>query len=201
MMLKIKTTANIACIAAMLCLTSATVFTASATPAFAERGGNGQGNGNGNGNGQGNQSDRSPGARDQASSGNNGRGQLARELGNLNAAHANANALANASPDSMPGKLYSYKMAQQEFASVVATQDEKYAAYEALVGLTEEEIDAAFPDGGYEDAVSDAAIAYEIARDDALEAQEAAGESLSALTNGRQLSDAALAELWSLLRE
>ncbi len=103
MMLKTQATTKVICIAAMLCMTSATVFTISATPAFAERGGNGHGSGNGrsNGNGRGNQSERSNSADDARSPGNNGRGQLARELGNLNAAHANPNALANASPNSM----------------------------------------------------------------------------------------------------
>ncbi|KQI71352.1 hypothetical protein AN191_13825 [Loktanella sp. 5RATIMAR09] len=189
---------KVLCIAAMLCMTSTTVFTLSATPAFAERGGNGQGNGRSN-DARGNQSERSNGASERQASGNNGRGHLARELGNLNAAHANPNALANASPNSMPGKLYTYKMSQEDFAAVVAIQDEKYEDLQNLIGLTEEEIEAAFPEGGYEEAVTAAAIAYEMAREDALDAQDAAKDSLAVLTDGRELSEAALAELWRVL--
>ncbi len=198
MMRKTHLKTKVLCIAAMLCMTSATVFTTSATPAFAERGGNGQGNGRSS-EARGNQSERGNGASERPASGNNGRGHLARELGNLNAAHANPNALANASPNSMPGKLYIYKMAQEDFAAVVAIQDEKFDTYQALIGLSEEEIEAAFPEGGYEEAVTAAATAYEMARLDAVDAQEAAGDSLAVLTDGRELSEAALAELWRLL--
>jgi hypothetical protein len=189
-----------ACVALTLAMTTATVFTMSAAPAFAERGGNG--NGNGNGNGGGNNGDRGnseASTAERGSSGNNGRGHLARELGGLNAAHANAKALANASPNSMPGKLNVYKLAQESFAEVVAVQDEAYAEYERLIGLTEEEVAADFPDGGYEDAVTNAATEYSVAREDAVDAQISADESLSVLTGGRELSDAALAELWRLL--
>jgi hypothetical protein len=117
----------------------------------------------------------------------------------LNAARANANALENASPNSMPGKLNAYKLAQEEFADVVAVQDEAYAEYRRLIGLTEEEVAAEFSDGGYEDAVTSAANDYTMAREDAVDAQISADESLSVLTGGRELSDAALAELWRLL--
>ena len=200
MTFKTQTIVKTACIALTLSMTTATVFTMSATPAFAERGGNG--NGNGNGNGRGNSDERGNGnARnsERGSSGNNGRGHLARELRGLNAAHANSTALANASPNSMPGKLNVYKQAQEEFAEIIAVQDEAYADYQRLIGLTEEEVAAEFPNGGYEDAVTSAAAEYEVARNDAVEAQIASDESLSALTGGRELSDAALAELWRLL--
>ena len=201
---KTRTIVQTACIALTLSMTTATVFTMSATPAFAERGGNGNGNGNGreNGNGRGNNGDHGNNkARnvERGSSGNNGRGHLARELRGLNAAHANANALANASPNSMPGKLNVYKQAQEECADVIAVQDQAYADYQRLIGLTEEEVATEFPDGGYEDAVTSAATEYEVAREDAVEAQIAADQSLSVLTGGRELSDAALAELWRLL--
>lgn len=188
--------AKTACIALTLSLTTATVVTISAEPAFAERGGNGNGNGRGNNGDRGNGADKNA---ERGSLGNNGRGQLARELRGLNAAHANPNALANASPDSMPGKLNVYKQAQETFAEVIAEQDEAYAIYQGLIEMTEEEVEANYPDGGYEDAVTDAATDYEIARDAAVEAQIVADESLFALTGGRELSEAALAELWRLL--
>lgn len=191
-----RTIVKTACIALTLSVTTATVLTMSSTSAFAERGGNGNGNGRGNSGDRGNNEGRNA---ERASSGNNGRGQLARELRGLNAAHANSNALANASPNSMPGKLNIYKQAQEDFADVVAVRDEAYADYQRLVGLSEAEVAAEFPDGGYEDAVTTAAIAYDVASEDADEAQISSEESLSVLTGGRQLSDAALAELRRLL--
>jgi hypothetical protein len=99
----------------------------------------------------------------------------------------------------MPGKLNVYKQAQEEFAEIIAVQDKAYADYQRLIGLTEEEVAAEFPDGGYEDAVTSAATDYEVARKDAVEAQTASDVSLSALTGGRELSAAAMAELRRLL--
>ncbi len=154
-----------------------------------------------NGSGNRNSGDRgNPGKSDAENSGNgNGRGHLSRELRGLNAAHANPNALANASPNSMPGKLYAYQQAQGSFVAVVEVQDDAYAEYLRLTGLTEEEITAEFPDGGYEDAVTNAAIVYEDARADAVVAQSIAQESLTVLTGGAELSGGALAELSRLL--
>ncbi|MCK0096216.1 hypothetical protein MWU60_11590 [Yoonia sp. F2084L] len=199
---KASAIAKTACFALALTFTAATVFTTSAAPAFAERGGNGNGNGNGNKNGNGNSGDRGNSRANNAergSAGNNGRGHLARELRGLNAAHANPNALANASPNSMPGKLSVFKQAQEEFADVVAVQDDAYAEYQRLTELTEDEIAAEFPEGGYDDAVTTAAQEYTVARENAVQAQITAEESLSELTGGRELSDGTLAELWRLL--
>ncbi len=187
-----------ACIALTLSLATATVFTASATPAFAERGGNGNKNGNGRGN-SGNRGNSEARSTERGSPGNNGRGHLARELRGLNAAHANPNALANAAPNSMPGKLNVYKQAQEDFVAAVAVQDDAYDEYQRLIGLTEAEVLAEFPDGGYDDAVTNAANDYAAARADAVDAQTYADDSLSTLTGGRELSDSALAELWRLL--
>ncbi len=191
-------------VALILSTTAATVTFMSTTEAYAERG-KGNGNGNGRGNGgrdrtesRGNQHANANG--NGRSNGNsNGRGALARELGSLNAAHANPNALRNASPNSMPGKLYAYQQARGDFADVVAVQDEAYAEYQRLIGLSEEEITAEFPQGGYEDAVTTAADEYQAARDDALDAQAETQEVLAALTGGSDLSPAALAELNRLL--
>ncbi len=191
-------------VALILSTTAATVTLMSTTEAYAERG---KGNGNGNGRGNGGR-DRAESRGNQHASANgngrgngnsNGRGALARELGGLNAAHANPNALRNASPNSMPGKLYAYQQARGDFADVVAVQDEAYAEYQRLIGLSEEEITAEFPEGGYEDAVTTAADEYQAARDDALDAQAETQEVLAALTGGSDLSPAALAELNRLL--
>jgi len=193
MIFKSGTIAKTACIALTLTMTTTAVFTASTTAAFAERGGNG------NGNGRANRNNRDTGSANRERSGNNGVGHLARELRGLNAAHANGNALANASPNSMPGKLYIFKMEQESFSEVIAIQDQAYSEYQRLIGLTEEEVLAEFPDGGYEGAVTTAADNYALARENAVEAQTSANESLSVLTEGRELSDAALLELWRLL--
>jgi hypothetical protein len=191
MIFKSGTIAKTACIALTLTMTTTAVFTASATAAFAERGGNG--------NGRANRNNRDTGSANRERSGNNGVGHLARELRGLNAAHANGNALANASPNSMPGKLYIFKMEQEAFSEVIAIQDQAYSEYQRLNGLTEEEVLAEFPDGGYEGAVTTAADNYALARKNAVEAQITTNESLSVLTEGRELSDAALLELWRLL--
>ena len=184
-------------LALVLSLTTASAVTMSATPAVAERGGNGNGGGNGNSG-----RDRDRGRNENARGGNgngNGRGQLSRELRGLNAAHANQNALRNASPNSMPGKLYAYQQSQQEFVDVVDAQNEDYAEYQRLVSMTEEEVLAEYPDGGYEEAVTEAANAYQESRAEAEAAQTTANESLLALTGGRELSDAARAELHRML--
>ena len=184
-------------LALVLSLTTASAVTMSATPAVAERGGNGNGGGNGNSG-----RDRDRGRNENARGGNgngNGRGQLSRELRGLNAAHANQNALRNASPNSMPGKLYAYQQSQQEFVDVVDAQNEDYAEYQRLVSMTEEEVLAEYPDGGYEEAVTEAANAYQESRAEAEAAQTTANESLLALTGGRELSDDARAELHRML--
>ena len=193
MIFKSGTIAKTACIALALTMTTATLYTASTTSAFAERGGNG------NGNGRANRSDRDRNTADRERSGSNGIGHIARELRGLNAAHANANALANASPNSMPGKLSVYKMDQEALAEVIVVQDAAYLEYQRLIGLDEDEVLAEFPEGGYEGAVLNAAGKYAVARENAVEAQNSANESLSVLTSDRELSDTALAELWRLL--
>lgn len=186
-------------LALLLSLTTASAVTMSATPAFAERGGNGNGGGNGN-SGRDRDRGRNENARGNNGNGNgNGRGQLSRELRGLNAAHANPNALRNASPNSMPGKLYAYQQSQQEFVDVVDAQNEDYAEYQRLVSMTEEEVLAEYPDGGYEEAVTEAANAYQESRAEAEAAQTTANESLLELTGGRELSADARAELHRML--
>ncbi len=174
-----------------------------ADAAYAERGGNGGGNGNGRGNGGGRDNAESNSRGGNSSNGNNGRGAIASELRGLNAAHANQRAMENASPNSMPGKLYAYQIEQQSIeAEIAAAEVEERAAraeYDRLIGLSEDEIAANFPDGGYEDAITDAANDLLSAQGNTLAARERENESLMVLTGGRTLSDDALAELNRLL--
>jgi len=78
------------------------VFLLSADQAFAQGKGNSGNNGNGNGRGNGNQPSASQqnvdGDEGSEDEGKPGRGAIASELKGLNAAHANINALMNASP-------------------------------------------------------------------------------------------------------
>ena len=68
-----------------------------------------------------------------------------------------------------------------------------------LSGLTEEEIAAEFPDGGYEQAVTDAANNVAFAEAMTTLAEQDAAASLEILTGGRDLSEGAMAELNRLL--
>ncbi len=185
-----------------LCFAVSTSLIAfSAEPAFAN---NGKGNGNGNGRGisdRGNDRGNTNRGADHASNrGNgNGRGAIASELKGLNAAHASPTALANASPDSMPGKLNTYREARLALVDAVDEQNLAYDEFQRLSGLTEDEVAAEFPDGGYEDALNGAANTYAALREAALAAQTDSKDSLLTLTEGRELSEAAMAELHNLL--
>ena len=186
-------------VSAMALILSTTVSVSmfvSADAAYAERGGNGNGNGNGRDRSSQNNSERGNSGR---SNNSNGRGALASELKGLNAAHANQNALMNASPNSMPGKLYVYQQAAIESAGAVAELEAAQDEYDRLIGLTEEEIETQFPDGGYEDAVTQAAIDLEDAETIAETADGTANVALLAASGGRELSDAAMDELKRLL--
>ncbi len=170
--------------------------------------GNGNGNGNGNENGNGN-----------GNGNGNSNGALASELKGLNAANANENALLNASANSRVGKIAAYKEAAlaSDAAAVVVEQAES-----ALAGLAEptrniEEIEAAIAAldplaEGYAEAL--ALLQTELsATQDYAEALQAVADALLALgaaeatendslliaSDGRVLSDAALAELRALL--
>jgi hypothetical protein len=106
--------------------------------AFAAKGGNGNGNsgGNGNGNSGGNgssKSEKSSSAKaektEKVSNGN-----IASKLGALNAAHASANALDNASPNSRVGKIAAYQDAN---AAAVESGVALQAAQDQLASLNE----------------------------------------------------------------
>jgi hypothetical protein len=144
-------------------VTSVSMFI-SADAVYAERGGNGKSNGNSSGNrgnsersssnsdnGNSNRSNNGNANRNAASSesgdaGANGRGVLARELRGLNAAHASQTALENASPNSMPGKLYIYQQEQPELRSLEAAA---VAELDRLTALTSQEVAEQFMDGDY----------------------------------------------------
>ncbi|WP_410350307.1 hypothetical protein [Yoonia sp.] len=179
---------------ALTTISSAAVIV-STDAAYAERGGKGNGGGGNRDRGR----DRSDRAERGNNGNGNGRGAIASELRGLNAAHANPRAMENASPDSMPGKLYIYQQAQQEYAGLADAEADALAEYERLISLTEEEIAVAFPEGGYEDAITDAEIAYYDAQADAVDAEADIETSLVTLTDGQDLSDDALAELNRLL--
>ena len=156
-------------------VTSVSMFV-SADAVYAERGGNGKsggnrgnsdrsssrsdnGNANRSSNGNANRSNNGNANRSvvqevTTGTGNNGRGVLARELRGLNAAHANQNALENASPNSMPGKLYIYQQEQPELRADAA---DALAEYERLSALTAEEIAAEFSEDQYAAAIAGAA--------------------------------------------
>ena len=188
---------------ALMLSTIATVTTfVSADAAYAERGGNG----NGNGNARGRDRERPNANRNNGNRGNgngNGNGAIASELKWLNASNASQNALENASPNSRPGQLYvfqqEYAAAQQSISDAEANELTAQQEYDRLIGLTEEEIAAEFPEGGYEDAVTNAAIALEDAQGAVTTAESSVNDALLVLTGGRELSEGALAELLSRL--
>ena len=191
---------HVGAMALVLTTTASVSIFVSADAAYAERGGNGNGNSNGNGNGESNGRDRSSSDKnDRAQNGNNSRGALASELRGLNAAHANQRALENASPNSMPGKLFVYQSEQRAVADALSTEATAKSEVDRLVALNEGEIAAEFPNGDYEAALTAAAENYDDAQTETGVAQEDVGESLGILTGGRTLSDAALAELNRLL--
>lgn len=182
---KIISTTSI--LALVMSLSAASVLTLSATAAHAERGGNGKSNSSRG-------RDRNSDARS-----NNGRGAVARELRGMNAAHANQNALENASQNSQVGKLYIYQQAEIVSAAAADELEAAQAEYDRLIGLTEEQIEEEFPDGGYEDAVTQAAIDLEDAETTAETAADSANDALLVASGGRTISDAARDELNDLL--
>jgi len=111
--------------------------------AFAKNG-QGQGQGQGKAQGrkatQGGQKASGDTARQRGNSAQTGRkagnGALASELKWLNAAHANPRALANAAPNSMPGKLHMFREAYQFVGAAreaAALSGEEYARLQALM--------------------------------------------------------------------
>lgn len=108
----------------------------SATPASA---GNAYGRDNNPGNANGHAKNGGPTAN------SNGNGSLASAMGSLNSAHASANGLANASPNSRPGMLAAYMDAMVVYEAEYELVD--WAAHEALMteyGTLQAEADALY---------------------------------------------------------
>lgn len=116
--------------------------------------GNNGNNGNGNGRGNGNQPSASQqsvdGDEGSEDEGKPGRGAIASELKGLNAAHANINALMNASPNSQVGRIASYYFAVNAtddlLADIAAAEGyfdaetlESVAAYEDAIAALDPE--------------------------------------------------------------
>lgn len=163
-------------------------------------GGNGRGNAGGSGRGNsGGRSGGNAGGKGGGNAGGNGGGALARELGNLNAMCANANAFANAAPGSNIGLIGGYYTAQTAAAganaALATTMAALDAAGEAYPTLSSAEINALI--AAATDPVAIESLQRQLAYADA-SALQAAGaaaetEALSAATRGRTLSEEALA--------
>ena len=195
---------------AVLLLTAApaVAISFSATPAFAEKGGNSS---RGKSNESRGNRDARPSRRDAQPNGNSvnrgrrdarstedsvSRGAIASELKGLNAAHASQNGLENSSPNSMPGKLYTY---QQAMLAPTAYQD----ASEVLDTLTGEtaEFDyyELYPDGDYDAALSEAQSTFDAAELAFSTFEIDAETSLFDLIGEEELTDEAMAALKALL--
>ncbi len=197
-------------------------------------GGNGGGNGksggksnsgNGGGNGKAAASTDTASA-GETSKGKNAHGLLASELKGLNAAHANPNALANASPNSQVGRLAAYRDAALAAVGAQAAIDDAndaLAAFDAAdqgrtIAEIETDIAALDPAAeGYDPALLEALNAELTAaqtRDEdraalvdaiadaetaAAGAGETEAEALLAAANGRTLSPEAIAYIRKLL--
>lgn len=194
----------------------ATVGVTFSTASVAEAQGNGNAGGNGNGNGGGN---------GNGNAGGNGHGMVARELGALNAAHANEQAFLNAAANSRVGELVPLREAYGEAQSAYSEWQEAYADYiaerDGWTGRTTDEIQgdidnldvsAETHDEDLEalEAEFEAADAHETRLDEFAgisdsaaaeyqEAEEAADEELQLIAADRDLSDAAVAHLRELL--
>ncbi|MGP1357387.1 hypothetical protein [Roseicyclus sp.] len=183
--------------------------------------GNGNGNGGGNGNGNGNRGGEDHASGNGNGNGPRGQGAIASELRNANAANANINAMLNAAPDSNVGRLNTLREAigeseeaytewqaaysdyiafrdsydgrtAAEIEEEIAGLDDTSATYEEELARLTAELEAA---EGYDAELdrlaglsNDAAEAYE-------EVQGLEEDALLAVTGGRELSDAAMAEL------
>ena len=185
----------------LLTVAPAVVISVSATPAFAKKGGNssrGKSNGSrGNRDAQPNGNSVNHGSHDAESTEDSANhGAIASELKGLNAAHASQNGLENSSPNSMPGKLFTY---QQAMLAPTAYQD----ASEALDTLTGEmaELDyyKMYPDGDYEAALSEAQSTFDAAELAFSTFETDAETSLFDLIGEEELTDEAMAALLALL--
>lgn len=193
--------ARTAVVAVALAISSVVVVTPlTSNAAYAQ--GNSGGKGNGGERGGGNNAENRSNGRVEGSQ-RPGRGALASELKGLNAAHASPQALANASPDSMPGKLAAFKNEYESVYDATVAFNDATAALESYPAFSTE-----FEEGTIE--YDDALALYEADRGvletavvDAEATLNEVGdgytESYAALTGGVQLSPEAEAELMRLL--
>jgi hypothetical protein len=197
--------------------------------AYAESGkSNGNGNGNGKSDSKGSESRGNSANASQGNSGGNAgktatggssHGDLASELKGLNAVKANPNALEHAAPDSQVGRIAAYKDAAEltisaasaladaeaalaeldvpargtdEIDAVIAALDPAAEGYEAeLAALTAERAAAEI----YEDAL----VAVTVAAEQVDKAEKAERAALLTASDGRQLSDEAIAYIREVL--
>lgn len=166
--------------------------------AFAE---NSKGNGNSGGNSESKGSDTAGG---QKKGTDNGNGDLASELKGMNAVHANPNALKNADPNSQVGKIAAYRdaaLVTQAAEDAVKTAEadlaaanEALVAAEALPATTDEETaakEAAITAANT--AIADATAAVESAAAALTTAAADEEAALLVASDGRVLSDEAIA--------
>lgn len=175
--------------ASIALVTTALMLTA---PAFA---GNGNGNGGGAGKGGGQKAERVSGKERSALNKGGQRGALASALGSLNAANANPKALANASPDSMPGKLFIYQQTGGITVAQIGAINDARDALGAIDGLDADALLASYDANGdglideVEQAVYEGEVAAAKESYDALIAED--GDAYAAL-GALQAEDAAL---------
>lgn len=107
--------------------------------------------------------------------------------------------LDSAPEETLAGRLRVYRDHHRQLVAAIRRQYITHAEYERLSDLTDEAVDAEFPDGGYIDALGQAHMDYVRLRKNALMHEETARKILLRLTNGRQLSDKAMNDLHRLL--
>ena len=134
-----------------------------------------------------------------ASNNRGGNSAIASELGGLNAAMAKPNALRNASPNSIQGKFYTYQQSKLAIVDAESARNRSYTELYRLQNLSSAQIAAEYPNGDYNAAVNAAVIRFNADTTIYANAINTANQSLSALTNGQQLSPKAMAELNALL--
>jgi len=204
----IKSTTKTVMAVLLLTAAPAVAISFSATPAFAEKGGNSS---RGKSNESRGNRDARPSRRDAQPNGNSvnrgrrdarstedsvSRGAIASELKGLNAAHASQNGLENSSPNSMPGKLYTY---QQAMLAPTAYQDAS-EVLDTLMGETAEfDYYELYPDGDYDAALSEAQSTFDAAELAFSTFEIDAETSLFDLIGEEELTDEAMAALKALL--
>jgi hypothetical protein len=160
--------------------------------------GNSGGKGNSDERGRGNDGESRSNGRSEASAPAEarGRGALASELKGLNAANASPEAFANASPDSMPGRLAAFK---NEYEAVYDATVELNDATEALADYTDFSSDFEVGTEEYNDELTILQKVKSDAETALIDVNTEYQASYLALTDGVELSAEAQDELLRLL--